>query len=441
MSRPTREAEPATVAPPLGDWRLLAGWAATGRPQDHADHVATFGPVPLRTYRGRDGRRRLLDEVDRAGLLGRGGAGFPTARKLATVAEGRRRPVVVANGCEGEPASTKDRVLAEMAPHLIVDGAVLAAQATGATDVYLCTEESSPAFGALARAARERSSPLPLHVVGVPGHYVASEESALVSYLNGGAARPTGRRTRVFEAGVDRRPTYVGNVETLAQLALVARYGAQWFRSVGTAHSPGTALVTIDGAVRSPGVAELPYGAMLDDVLDAGGGVTEAVQALLVGGCSGAWLATPAALSVGFSHEELAAAGSTVGVGSVIALPAAACGVAETAHLLRHHADESARQCGPCMFGLPAIAADFAALTVGSTISDRRGTRALERRLEVIPGRGACAHPDGAVRLAASALRAFAHDVELHLAGRPCAHAGAPPRLPILQRRRRSVLA
>ena len=119
----------------------------------------------------------------------------------------------------------------------------------------------------------------------------------------------------------------------------------------------------------------------------------------------------------------------------MIALPAAACGIAETAHVLRYLAAESARQCGPCMFGLPAIAADFAALTAGSTISDSRAMRALERRLEVIPGRGACAHPDGAVRLAASALRAFGRDVELHLAGRPCAYAGAPPRLPLLARR------
>ena len=208
-----------------------------------------FGPVPLRAYRGRDGRRRLVDEVDRAGLRGRGGAAFPAARKLATVGQGRRRAVVVANGCEGEPASKKDRLLAELAPHLVLDGALLAAHATSAGEVFVCTEETSSAFAALTRAARERTSALRLTVVGVPGHFVASEESALVSYLDGGAARPTGRRTRVFDSGVDGRPTYVGNVETLAQLALVARYGAQWFRSVGTASSPGTALVTIDGAV------------------------------------------------------------------------------------------------------------------------------------------------------------------------------------------------
>jgi NADH:ubiquinone oxidoreductase subunit F (NADH-binding) len=244
---------------------------------------------------------------------------------------------------------------------------------------------------------------------------------------------------RVFEAGVDGRPTYVGNVETLAHLALIARYGAEWYRTAGTHSSPGTALVTIGGAVHSPGVVELPYGTRLRDIVDAAGGAAEPLQALLVGGYSGAWVAGPVASEVPFTHEDLARVGAAVGVGAVVALPVAACGIAETAHVLRYLAAESARQCGPCMFGLPAIAADFAAITAGSTISDRRATRALERRLEVIPGRGACAHPDGAVRLAASALRTFAHDVELHLAGRPCAHAGAPPRLALHARSRQRV--
>ena len=429
----SRHLDESAPPPPTGDWRLLAGWASSGRAQDHAEHQAAFGPLPLRVYRGGAGRQRLVDEIDRAGLRGRGGAGFPTARKLATVGSGRRHPVVVGNGCEGEPASKKDRLLTELAPHLVIDGALLAAHATGAHDVYLCVDANANAFTQLGRAARERSTKRKLSVVGVPGHFVASEESALVAYLNGGPAKPTGRRQRVYDSGVGKRPTYVGNFETLAQLALIARYGGDWFRSAGTRESPGTALVTIDGAVRSPGVAEVPYGVSLSEVVDAGGGETEPLQAVLVGGYSGGWLAMPAAGLVPFSHEGLGALGLSVGVSAVIALPARACGIAETAHVLRYLADESARQCGPCMFGLPAIAADFAALTAGSTISDSAAVRRLERRLATIPGRGACAHPDGAVRLARSALSAFGNDVRLHLAGRPCAYASAPPRLPLLQ--------
>jgi NADH:ubiquinone oxidoreductase subunit F (NADH-binding) len=272
-----------------------------------------------------------------------------------------------------------------------------------------------------------------IRVVAVPGGFVASEESALVNYLDNGVARPTSKPPRVFEAGVKGRPTYVGNFESLANLALIARFGPDWFRSAGTQESPGTALVTVDGAVRHPGVVEIPYGVPLSDVLEAAGGASDELQALLVGGYAGDWVPSAHAAGLALSHEGLAAAGASVGVASVIALPAQACGVVETALVLRYLAGQSASQCGPCMFGLPAIASDFASLATGAAIRDVQVVRRLERRLGEIVGRGACAHPDGAVRLAESALRTFERDVRQHLAGRPCAAAAAAPRLPLLQ--------
>lgn len=423
------------MSAPDGTWRLLSGWAETGRIETYAEHTARFGPLPLRAYAGPEGKRQLVSTVEAAGLRGRGGAAFPTARKLATVAAARGRSVVVGNGCEGEPSSRKDLVLAEYAPHLVVDGALLAAYATGADQVHLCMHEGSPMLEPMARAAAEHRSKVRVRVVSVPGGFVASEESALVNFLNSGVARPTSKPPRVFESGVAGRPTFVGNFETLAQLALVARYGADWYRSLGTQGSPGTALITVDGAVRRPGVVEVPYGSTLGGVLGCAGGPSEPLQALLVGGYAGHWLPFDAAAEMPLTHEHLAAAGASVGVGSVIALPARACGVAETAHVLRYLAGESAAQCGPCMFGLPAVAGDFASLATGSAVRDALVLRRLERRLGEVIGRGACAHPDGAVRLAESALLAFADDVRQHLAGRPCSFAGAGPRLPLLQPR------
>ena len=420
------------MSAPDGTWRLLSGWAETGRVETYAEHATRFGPLPLRAYAGLEGKRQLVSTVEVAGLRGRGGAAFPTARKLATVAAARGRSVVVGNGCEGEPSSRKDLVLAEYAPHLVVDGALLAAYVTGADQVHLCMHGGSPMLEPMARAAAEHRSKVRVHVVGVPGGFVASEESALVNYLNNGDARPTSKPPRVFERGVAGRPTFVGNFETLAQLALVARFGSDWYRSLGTHLSPGTALITVDGAVRRPGVVEVPYGSTLGEVLDCGGGPSEPLQALLVGGYAGHWLPFDTAADVPLTHEHLAAAGASVGVGSVIALPASACGVAETAHVLRYLAGESAAQCGPCMFGLPAVAGDFASLATGSAVRDALVLRRLERRLGEVAGRGACAHPDGAVRLAESALVAFADDVRQHLAGRPCSFAGVGPRLPLL---------
>lgn len=231
------------------------------------------------------------------------------------------------------------------------------------------------------------------------------------------------------ERGLFGKPTLIDNVETLAHLALIARYGPDWFRGCGTPESPGTTLVTLGGRVARPGVYETALGTPVADVLGLAGGPDERPQAILFGGYGGAWLPAPVAVHQQLTHEDLRAAGATLGVASLTVLPARACGLAETARVLRYLAGESARQCGPCMFGLPAIAEDFTAIVVGGRAAVQAGQR-LQHRLPVIPGRGACAHPDGAARLAASALRCFANDLRAHLAMRPCAWA-AQPTLPL----------
>ncbi|UKD57379.1 SLBB domain-containing protein [Amycolatopsis sp. FU40] len=409
--------------------RLLAGWLDSRRPAGFAEHRARYGALPVENYAGRNGRARLLATVDASGLRGRGGAGFSIGRKLRAVARGRR-PVVVANGCEGEPVSRKDHALLTVAPHLVLDGAVLAALATGAKEIILCVHRDDPLAASVAEALAERpSGEIPLRLVQVPGRYVSSEESALVNFLETGDARPTAKPPRPFEHGVRGRPTLIGNVETLAHLALIARYGPEWFRGCGTQESPGTTLVTVGGGVARPGVYEAALGTPVTEVLDQAGGPAEPPQAILFGGYGGAWLPAPVAAGIRLSAEDLRAAGATLGVASLTVLPAHACGLAETARVLRYLAGESARQCGPCMFGLPAIADDFTALVLGGRAAAQAGQR-LRNRLSVIPGRGACAHPDGAVRLAASALRCFAQDRQAHLAGRPCAWA-AHPALPL----------
>jgi NADH:ubiquinone oxidoreductase subunit F (NADH-binding) len=400
-----------SYAPPLGP-RLLAGWADTARVADLAAHVDRYGRLPVAD-------RALIGMVDAAGLRGRGGAWFPTGRKMAAVADGRRRPIVVANGADGEPAGDKDHALLTVAPHLVLDGMVLAATALGATDAILCVHRRDPLAATVHAALRQRTGDrVAVRLVEVPARYVASEESALVNFLNTGEARPTDRPPRPFERGVRGRPTLVDNVETLANLALIARYGPDWFRALGTVAAPGTMLATVGGAVGTPGVREIPLGTTVSAALGAAGGVSEPVGAVLVGGFGGNWVAMSDAADLLLTPEDLAAVGGSLGVGMLMALPARVCGLAETARIVRYLAGESAMQCGPCMFGLPSIARDLEMLTFGGRpeVLDR-----LRRRLGVVVGRGACAHPDGAVRLAASALSVFAHDVHAHAMGRPCA--------------------
>jgi NADH:ubiquinone oxidoreductase subunit F (NADH-binding) len=199
-----------------------------------------------------------VDAVDAVGLRGRGGAGYPLARKLTAVAARRRPGVVVVNGAESEPASGKDAVLLQRAPHLVLDGAAIAAEVVGADDVVLWLHaghrSAAESAAAVRHALAERDvvDPLPLRLEFGPPGYLAGESSALISYLSGGPLLPTLTPPHATERGVDGRPTVVSNVETLAQLALLARHGPDWFRGVGTPDEPGTLLVSVTGGVRRP---------------------------------------------------------------------------------------------------------------------------------------------------------------------------------------------
>jgi NADH:ubiquinone oxidoreductase subunit F (NADH-binding) len=395
-----------------------------------AAHRQRYGSVP-----GLSGPQ-LIDLVEQAGLHGRGGAGFPTARKLRAVSRAGRQPVVVANGCEGEPASAKDRTLLSHAPHLVLDGALLAARAVGARRVIVCVHRGSPRAGIMSRAIGDRSAEaaagaVHIEVAQLPRRYVASEESALVRFLNTGDARPFAVPPRPFQRGVDGRPTLIDNVETLAHLALIAAWGAGWFREVGTPTDPGSTLVTVGGAVNRPGVYEIALGSPLHDVLDLAGLIRPA-SAALIGGYFGAWVPLPAADRLPVSHDPGGPDRATVGAGVIVALPPTACGLAETARVFGYLAGESAGQCGPCRFGLPAVAEQLWQLARGRL--DPSGYHQLAGRLRVIAGRGACRHPDGAIRLADSALRVFAHDVRTHLNGHVCDGLRHPPVLPVPRR-------
>lgn len=382
--------------------------ASPGAPTSLAAHTERHGALPR--LRGRSAS--VIAAVEVSGLRGRGGAGFPTHLKLRAVA-GRRRVAVVANGVEGEPASHKDVVLMASNPHLVLDGAAVAAAAVGASRVVVAVgRRASAARSAISAAIAERGDATELVVA--PDRFVAGEETALVGWLNGGEAKPTGRRP--WERGLDGRPTLVHNVETLACLGLVAR----------SADARGL-LFTFAGAVPRAGVLERPSGLVLRDVL--GAEVAGDLQAVLVGGYFGTWLRASDALDVPFSRVGLGRLGAALGARSIIALPADRCGVVETARIVSYLARESAGQCGPCAFGLPAIAEAFA--TIASCAPG--GAAAVERLRALAPqvaGRGACAHPTGAVRLVASALDVFAGEIRHHLSG-VCTAASSEPLVPI----------
>ncbi len=436
--------EPLAVTGPRGtSTARLIGAATT----DLAEHHARCGPIP---WRGPGGA--LLRDLRDAGLTGRGDAAVPTWRELATTAEaaGRRAaagwprdgaahpggpPVVVANAAEGEPESAKDTTLLTAAPHLVLDGVQLAAEAVGATEAFVVV---APGLGAQAvrRALTERHRAgwdrCPTRVHELASTFLAGEASAITAALAGGAPRPHDHWRPLAEQGPHGRPTAVQNVETLAHLGTIARWGAGWFRAVGTPDEPGTFLVTVTGAVRTPGVVEVAGATALAAVIDVAGGASEPVGALRVGGYSGTWLPAGAALS----RPALSAGDGAPGPGIVTVLPADACGLAETARIVDYLAARGAGQCGPCVSGLPqlALAAASMAAVAGRDPAVRgedpatAASRAL-RLSALVGGRGACQHPEGVARLVRSALRTFAADIRAHTEGY-CRGACAPPARP-----------
>jgi len=414
----------------LGPARLTAGLDRAAR-LDAAAHHHAHGPMPAYDAAG------LLDLAERIDLRGRGGAGFPFARKARAVLAAaerrgggsrssprgprgdRRSPVaVVVNATEGEPASAKDRMLLARAPHLVLDGAALAAAALGAAEIVVGVAAGGPGETSMPLAVAERRLPVRTRVVCLPERFVSGEGGALIRGLAGQPVIPPAVKGRAAEggpSGLHGLPTLLSNAETYAQLAIAARLGPDAYAVVGAPGEPGTVLLTVSRPSRPPVVVEVPAGTRLGVVLGACG--LDPGQGVLVGGYHGAWLPPHTAAGAPVSRSGLAALGGALGAGAVVALPPDTCPLGEVVRVANWLAGESAGQCGPCRLGLPDLVAALRALAAGE------GGEALDlarRTAAGVRGRGACAHPDGTSRFVLSALEVFAQDVAAHRRGTGC---------------------
>ncbi|MFQ6395545.1 NADH-ubiquinone oxidoreductase-F iron-sulfur binding region domain-containing protein [Nocardia sp. KC 131] len=343
----------------------------------------------------------FLAELAASGLRGRGGAGFPAHRKWSAVASARDS-VVVANGHEGEPASGKDAWLLTRRPHLVLDGLLSAAAVTGSSEAVVYA--SDPAvLTSVRRAVAEVSSAglvpdgVTLRVHEAPPGYVAGEESAVVRSINGGPAKPVSKPPRPFEVGVRGLPTLVSNVETFAHAALIRRYGAAEFASVGSASSRGTALFTITGQIAEPGVYEMSLGAPVSELMRAAGGGRGSMTGALLGG----WFN---GISVGdlgglaCCYDAMRTAGTGLGCAAVTVLGPEDDLVAVAGELSGWFQAESALQCGSCFSGTKAIARAFRQVLRGE--DPGRHLADLTRWGSTLSGRGVCGFIDGAAALA-----------------------------------------
>ncbi|QIM22566.1 formate dehydrogenase [Phycicoccus sp. HDW14] len=350
----------------------------------------------------------LVDDLAAAGLTGRGGAAFSTAVKLRAARD--HGAALIVNACDGEIGAAKDGFVVEHHLDELLHGAALVAGRNRGT--RFAAHRGSRTAALLAAAG--------VDVLEAPDRYVSSEETSLVSLAQGGLARPMTKRRPFVTGGRDAdgrtvRPTVVLNAETVWRIAQVDAFGPTWFRSFGTEAEPGPRLVTLAGAVAHPGVLETEAGVPFADLLTACGADPDA-EHVVVGGLGGALLGVPDARECRWSSADLARLGASVGPGVVDVLDPARCPLDTVGRFLDHAAGETAGQCGPCMFGVPSLAAAWHRLTErpsGAAADEMRRVAGL------LPGRGACRFPDGVSRFAGSALRTLEPHLAAHAAG-PC---------------------
>ena len=403
---------------PAVGFRLMAGPSQATGHEPLADHERRLGSRPA-------GGPWLFDVLARSGLRGRGGAWFPTSKKWVAVRQySDGNSIVVANASEGEPLSSKDRTLMSLRPHLVLDGAVLAAETIGAGEIVLYMSKGSKTTDkAVQQALQERlmarPNEVPIRVVSTAHRYIAGESSAVVQRVSGGPSKPKFTLQRSAENGVDGRPTLVQNAETLAHVAMIARFGSDWFRKLGTDQSPGSTLMTVCGNVARPGVYEVDLGAELGGVLAAAGGPVTAPEGALLGGYFGTWLPAAALHDLPLDAERLRAShGASLGCGVVAVLPNGGCGVVEAARILTYLAAETAGQCGPCVNGLGALSEVMYRVAVSEP--EFGDVDRMRRWTGMVHGRGACHHPDGAVGQLSSSLTAFKDHLRMHINGQRC---------------------
>lgn len=376
----------------------------------------------LAAYRKRGGYGKgaegdeLIAEVETALLRGRGGAAFPMAVKLRALREQSGEKFAVANGEEGEPASIKDRWLLRCRPHLVLDGLSRAAAAIGAVKGYVYVSDESSR-----RSIEMALAEMPPIGVEIVTHltepaYVAGEETSVVRAINGGPAKPLDKPPRPFQSGVEGKPTLVSNVETLANLPLIACRGGDAFQREGAGTgSPGTFLMTISGACERPGLYEVPMGVTLRSAIEKTAGFRGQPRAFLMGGFF-AGLLGPNALDLELTYDRLRAAGSGLGCGAVVVLGEDDSPVDAVADVLSYFSRENAGQCGACIRGTDAMAKVVADLAHGR--ANRDAVEKLRNWSQSLVGRGACNLLDGAAAVAGSLFQHFPEDIEDHLLGR-----------------------
>lgn len=409
------------------------------------EHFGQLDPLNLDEYLTHDGfvglRRALkdqppeqtIDAIERAGLRGRGGAGFPTGQKWRVV---RQQPgevkYVICNGDEGDPGAFMDRMLLESFPYRIIEGMAIAAVAIGAHEgVFYIRHEYPLAVRRIQAAITELERrgwlgerllghpyPLKFSIMEGAGAFVCGEETALIASIEGRRGMPRLRPPFPAQSGLWGKPTLINNVETLALVPWIIRRGPEAFAAIGTASSKGTKVFALAGKIRRGGLIEIPMGTTLREIVeDIGGGVGEGhrFKAVQIGGPSGGCI--PARLmDTPVDYESLRAVGAIMGSGGLVVLDDAACMVDIARYFLEFTQNQSCGKCTFCRIGTKRMLEILELLCAGR--AQRRDLAELEHLVTQVSQGSLCGLGKTAPNPVATTLRYYRDEYEAHLQGR-----------------------
>ena len=426
-------------------------------PVETLDHYLATDTGGLGLKRAQElGPAATISEIDASGLRGRGGGGFPTGTKWSTIASqaGETR-YVVCNGAEGEPGTFKDRALVRANPYQLVEGVLIAGLAIGATETYICLKASfETELAAVTRAVEEFQeagicSDCKVTIVAGPDEYLFGEEKAMLEVIEGNEPLPrwlpphlhglfstapqlgwqatrsgpghaaAERSGSPESAGGGSNPTLVNNVETLCNVPHILARGAEWFRSMGTAESPGTIVATVVGDVVAPDVGEVELGTPLRSVIDVvGSGMRpgRTIRAAFSGVANA--VLTGSALDTPLSYEAMAAAGSGMGAAGFIVYDDTTCMVDVAYHFSRFLSVESCGQCPPCKLGSGAITERLEKIETGAGTND--DVDVIVGWLGHVTDGNRCYLPVEERIVVGSILEAFASEFDEHIEAGSC---------------------
>jgi NADH:ubiquinone oxidoreductase subunit F (NADH-binding) len=365
----------------------------------------------------------IIEEIRRSGLRGRGGAGFPTGAKWRTVSEDPcPTKFVVCNAAEGEPGAFKDRWLLRNDPYAVIEGLAVAGLAVGASGAWIGIKSGAEReIARVDRAMREMAGAgmigdMPMELVAGPDEYLFGEEKALLEVIEGNPPLP--RTVPPWMEGLFRKPdspnpTAVNNAETLANVPHILRQSADWFRSIGTADSPGTMLLTLCGDIRYPGIFELPMGFTLRELIHGiGGGPQDGREVKVVFPGASSTIITPEQFDTPMSFEAMGAVGTGLGAGAFVVYDESACIVRAALAFSRFLYVESCAQCPACKHGTRHITELLERVDRGD--GSQMDIETILARSMTVTDAQRCALPTGESLIAQSAIQVFGDEFAEH---------------------------